>query len=213
MNLTEALAEVKRGLGYRTTLDTSIVGAINSVQRALEKGVSLPDFLLAFDQPITVTANTEAITLPTGFIRMSDKYDMYYIDSDGARQYLPRKEEQEARVAYSGVSDPTFPRVWVRRSDTSGILVPSPSSSGTYYFTFYKAEPILSVGGTISNKWLDNLPDILIGTAGLQVTTGIGYKEGIDYFKQYLARGEKSRMGGIVESELQGRGIVMGRNN
>lgn len=213
MNLSEALTEIKRGLGYRTTLDSSIVGAINSAQRALEMGVSLPDFLLEFDAPITVTADDETITLPEGFLRMHDEYDMYYIDSDLGRVYLPRRGEQEARVAYANPTTPTYPLTWVRRSNTAGILVPAPSESGTYYLTYYKAEPVLSVGGTTENKWLDNLPDIVIGTAGLQVTTGIGYKEGIDYFKQYLARGEKSRMGGIVDAELQGRGIVMGRNN
>lgn len=213
MNLSSALTEIKRGLGYRTTLDTSIVGALNSVQRGLEQGVSLPDFLLVFDAAISVTADDENITLPTGFLRMHDKYDMYYVDDEGGRNYLPRRDEQEARESYASATDPTYPRVWVRRSSTEGILIPTPSISDSYFLTYYMAEPVLSIGSVTENKWLDNLPDIMIGGAGLQVTTAIGYKEGIDYFKQYLARGEKSRMGGIVENELQGRGLIMGRNN
>src|SRR5262245_3597204 len=212
MNLVEALTEIKRGLGYRTTLDSSIVGAINSVQRTLEEGVSLPDFLLVYDAPITVTAAIEAITLPANFIRMHDKFDMYYVDSDGKRNYLPRKDEQEARVAHAGVTSPTYPRVWARRTNTSGVLIPKPALSGTYFLTYYKAEPVLSIGGTITNKWLDNRPDIIIGTAGLEVCTAVGYKDGFDFFRQRLTRGEKTRMGSIVEQELQGKGVVMGRN-
>lgn len=214
MTLSEAIAEIRRGLGYRTTLESSIVGAIQSVQRTLEEGLSLPDFLLEFDATITVTADVEAITLPSSFLRMHDQYDMYYIDpDDDGRVELPRRTEKEARAAYGSLESPVYPRVWVRRSNTSGLLIPAPTVSATYYLTYYKAESVLSVGGTTENKWLDNRPDLIVGSAGLEVCTAIGYKDGFDFFKQRMARGEKVRMGSIVDQELQGRGIIMGRNN
>lgn len=212
MNLTEAMNEIKAGLGYRTTLDTSIVRAINSVQRGLENGLSLPEFLLTYDAPITVTADNPQITLPSDFLRLHDDYDLYYVDEDNHRVFLPRREEREAYDSYQSVDDPTYPRVWVKRADLTGLLIPTPAESGTYYLTYYAAEPVLSIGGTTENEWLDRLPDIIIGSAGLQITTGIGYKEGIDHFKQYIARGEKSRMGTIIEAELQGRPLILGRN-
>lgn len=211
MNLTNALRDMRRGLGYKTALDVSLIDALNSVKRTLEQGVSLPDFLLVYDAPITVTADSEVIALPTGFLRMSDKFDMYYINSDNGRVKVPLKTEAEGRAAYGDLTDKQYASVWALRLPSAGVVIPVPTLSATYYLTYYKAADDFALGNE-TNLWLTYLPDILVGTAGLEVCDAIGYKEGRTYFQNRLVRGEKARMGGIVDAELQGRGLIMGRN-
>lgn len=212
MNLSQAITEIRSGMGFRTTLESTIIRALNSVQRGLEEGLSLPEFLLVYDAEITVTADDANITLPSGFLRLHDSYEMYYVDSEEGRTYIPLRNDTEARSAYGDVEDSTHAIVWVRRSKTAGILVPTPTESATYYLTYYKAEPVLSTDVT-TNKWLDNLPDVMVGAAGLEVAQAARDKDAMGFFQQRLNRGERIRMGGIVDSELQGRPLIMGRNN
>lgn len=212
MDLTQAILEIRTGLSGRTVIDAQAIRSLNSVQRGLEEGLSLPDFLLAYDVAIAVTAADPNITLPTGFLRMHDDYDMYFEDVTNGRTKIKRRKDSEARDAYGAVEDSENAIVWVLRSKTTGLLIPTPTASATYYLTYYKAEPILS-SGTTANKWLDFLPDVMIGAAGLELAQAAGYKEGIAFFQQRINRGERIRMGGIVDQELQGRTLVMGRNN
>lgn len=211
MNLSQAIVEVKRGLGYRTTLDSSITAAIQSVQRTLERGTSLPDFLLVYDAEITVTADTAAITLPERFLRLHDDFEMYYVDSDEGRVSLPIKNEAEARSTYGSITDSTHGKVWARRGNTAGILIPTPTQSATYYLTYYRGDVELTVGSQ-TNLWLTHLPDLIIGQAGMETLGSARDKDAVAYFQQRLVRGERSRLAGIVDAELQGRALIMGRN-
>lgn len=213
MDLNQAKADIRRGLGYKTALDASILAALQSVQRTLEEGLSLPDFLLTYDAVIAGSAGVAVFTLPERFLRLSDKFDLYYLDPDvsGGRTSIPLKTETEGLSAYGSITDSTHAKVWALRGKTEGIFLPTPTDAATYYLTYYKGEPPLT-NDNLENKWLTYLPDIMIGTAGLEVCNAIGYKEGEVFFTRRLARGEKARMGGIVDSELQGRPLIMGRN-
>lgn len=212
MDLSQVITEIRRGLGYRTTLESTIIGAVQSVQRTLETGMSLPDFLLVYDAPIAVVGGTATFTLPTNFLRMHDAYDLYYDDPTDGYTVLPRKTEVEAVTAYGDITDSTHGKVWVRRSNSQGLLVPTPTASATYYLTYYAADAVLTAGGD-TNLWLTNLPDVIVGLAGIECLGAARDKEAMMYFQQRAQRGERTRMGMIVDQELQGRPILMGRNN
>lgn len=220
MNRSEAVSIIKAGTGFRINQDSTIIRALQTAQRDLEQGKSLPNFLLQFDAAITVTANNPAITLPTGFLRLHDDYDMYYLNSDGGRVFLPRRNYTEAYQAYvaSGdeddspaTSDSAYPQVVVYRNKTSAILIPTPTVGFTAYLTYYKAADLLDAD--IENVWLANSANYLIGMAGLHVAGPLRDKDAMTYFTTMLKAGASSHMGQIVEDELMGRGLVMGRNN
>lgn len=211
MDLTQVIAEIRAGLGYRTTLESTIIRAVQSVQRTLEAGTSLPDFLLVYDATISVTADDPVFTLPTGFLRMHDGYDLWYLDATDGRTTLPRKNEVEARSAYGDITDSTHGKVWVKRGST-GLLVPTPTSSDSYFLTYYAADTVVTAGGD-TNLWLTHLPDIIVGLAGIEVMGAARDKDASTYFQQRASRGERARMTMIVDQELQGRPLVMGRNN
>lgn len=220
MDRAAAIAEIKRGTGFRPTQDPTIIAALQSAQRTLEMGRTLPNFLLVFDASIAVTANDPNITLPSNFLRLSDEYELYYTNTDGARIFIPRRNYTEAYQAFvaSGDEDGTviqttssYPQVWVHRSDTTGLLVPTPTVSFTAKLTYYKAAQVLDTN--IENEWLAKAPEVMIGLAGIQVAGVLRDKDALSEFTRRYKMGQGSLMGKIVEDELAGRGLVMGRNN
>lgn len=220
MQRSEAITTIKRGLGYRPTQDASIIAALKEAQRQLELGHTLPNFLLEYDATVSVTANNPTIALPTGFIRFSDEYQFYYVNTDGARVFLPRKNYTEAYQAYvaSGEEDGNviaqvydYPQVVVQRSKTAALVIPTPRTSFNMFLTYYKADDVLET--EIENKWLKNAPDVLIGMAGMTVAGDVRDKDALANFSRRANLGGKSLMGDIIEDELAGRPLVMGRNN
>jgi hypothetical protein len=220
MDRTTAVREIKRGLGFRQTQDSSIVLALQSAQRILETGRTLPNWLLEYDAAITVTADVATFDLPEGFLRVHEDYELYYTNSDSARVFIPRRGYTEAYTAYvasgfdSEVSPtPTseYPQVWVKRSDSVGLFVPTPTTSFTAYLTYYKAAEVLTTD--VENAWLANAPDLIIGLAGIKIAGPLRDKGAMELFSMQYKMGQGSFMGQVVEDELQGRGLVMGRNN
>lgn len=222
MDRAAAIADIKRGLGYRQTQETTIIAKLQEAQRLLELGRTLPNFLLVFNTPITVTADNEVIALPTGFIRFHDDYQMYYLNSDNAKVFVPRKNYSEAYFAYvgSGAADDSaqlddatdgYPKAVVIPNKTNGILIPKPTVSFTMYLTAYIKDEVLDAN--VQNLWLLNAPDVLIGLAGKLTADVLRDKDASAAFADRYKLGLGSLLGDIIEDELAGRGLVMGRNN
>ena len=210
---SEAVTILKRGLGFRQTQDAAIIAALQAAQRDLELGKTLPNWLLAFDVAVPVTANTAAITMPTGFLRFHEEYDLYYVNSDGYSITLPRKNPEEAVEAYpelTAVDIGGYPRVVVLESKTRGRLIPTPTVSFTARLTYYKsADPLTS---DIENAWLANAPNYLIGMAGMAVAGDLRDAGALQRFTTMAKLGGQGYMGDVVEQELAGRPLIMGRN-
>lgn len=218
-----AITDIKAGIGFRQTQDATIIRKLKEAQRNLELGNTLPDFLISYDNPITVTADVAEITLPTRFIRFHDDYDMYYLNSYDNRVFLPRRNYSEAYKTYVGSGTPLddgdvttnlvegYPRVVVQRSKTDAILIPTPTVSFTAYLTCYVGAEILDTD--IENAWLANAPDVLIGLAGMGVAGVVRDKDGFAEFQRRFQQGGRGMIGDKIEDELAGRGLVMGRDN
>jgi hypothetical protein len=221
MMRSEAIGIIKRGLGFRQTQDTAIIAALQSAQRDLELGKTLPNWLLTFDVPVPVTAGTPAVTLPPDFLRLHDDYNTYYLNSDGARVFLPRKNYTEAYTAYvaSGrehdwIDEPDnggFPSVIVIQSRTTAVLVPTPTIDFTLYLTYYHSA--LPLTGEVENEWLANAANFLIGLAGMNVAGDLRDGGALQRFTSMARLGGQGYMGEVVEQELAGRPLIMGRDN
>lgn len=207
---SEAIGIIKRGLGFRQTQDAAIIAALQSAQRDLEAGKTLPNWLLVFDQPISVTAGTAVIAMPTGFLRLHEEYEMYFLNDEGQPVNLPRKNPQEAQAAYAQ-SEALFPAVFVIESPTSGRLVPTPTSNFTAYLTYYRAADVLNT--ETENAWLRFVPNYLVGLAGMKVAGDLRDAGALQSFTSMAKLGGQGYMGEVVEQELAGRPLIMGRNN
>lgn len=218
---SEAVAEIKRGLGFRQTQDTTIIAALQSAQRILETGRSLPDWLLVYDAAITVTADDPLFALPERFLRFHEDYELYYTNSDAARVFIPRRGYQEAYTSYvaTGEEDAsavdtetdTYPSVFVQRSSTAGLFIPTPTTSFTAYLTYYRGAVLLDTD--VENLWLEKIPDLIISLAGMKVAGTLRDKDALNKFSTDYKMAQGSYLGDIVEQELAGRPMIMGRNN
>lgn len=221
MTRSEAILSIKRGLGFRQTQDTAILAALKEAQRNLELGKTLPSWLVEFDTPISITSGSNIVTLPTGFIRLHDEYDLYYINSSGANVFISRKNYKEAYQAFVASGGPDdgvannqtspYPRAFVILNKVEGILIPTPTVSFTAYLTYYKAAAVLDTD--IENAWLLHAPDYLIGLAGMTVAGNLRDKDALSEFTRRAKLGGSGLMGDIIEDELAGRPLIMGRNN
>lgn len=211
---SEAMTILKRGLGFRQTQDAAIIAALRTAQRDLEAGKTLPNWLLEFDVEIPVTADTATITMPTGFLRFHDDYELYYLNDDGVAITLPRRTPQEAVAAYpegSTTDTDGYPRVMVLNSPTRATLVPTPTVSFTAKLTYYKAAEVLDTD--IENAWLRNAANYIIGLAGMSVAGDVRDAGALQRFTAMARLGGQGYFAEIVEQELAGRPLIMGRNN
>ena len=210
MMRSEAITIIKRGLGFRQTQDAAIIAALKQAQRDAELGQTLPNWLLSFDQPIVTTAGSPIVTLPPGFIRFANEYVPYYTNADLAVVTLPLRHNLEAKEAYL-TSRAEDPQVFVQQTKTRGYLVPTPKTSFTLFVTAYKSAEVLD--SEIENAWLRFAPNYLIGMAGTHVAGDLRDRGAAEKFGTMAKIGHKALIGDIVEDELAGRALVMGRNN
>ena len=212
MMRSEAIQIIKRGLGFRQTQDAAIIAALKQAQRDAELGQTLPNWLLTFGEPMVTAANQRIATLPPGFIRFHEEYPMYYVNADGAQVSLVRRNSMEALDAYGEhQSDSRYPQVFVLLNKTQVAYVPTPQAALTVYVHYYKAAETLD--SDVENAWLRYAPNYLIGMAGVHVAGDVRDRGAADKFNRMATIGHKALIGDIVEDELAGRPLVMGRNN
>jgi hypothetical protein len=218
---SEAITIIKRGLGFRQTQDAAIVAALKQVQRDLEAGKTLPNWMLVFNAPITVTASVATATLPTGFLRVHEDYPLYWTNSENAKVFIPRRNFTEAYQAFvaSGSEDDSaavpsgtaYPSVYVQRNKTTIELIPTPTVTFTAFLTYYKAGVVLDTD--VENVWLANAANYIVGLAGMQVAGDLRDAGALQKFTTMAKMGSQSYLGDIIEDELAGRALIMGRNN
>jgi hypothetical protein len=207
---SEAISIIKRGLGFRQTQDAAIVAALKQAQRDAEQGQTLPSWLVAFDVPIVVPAHATTAALPPDFLRFHEEYPPYWINSDGAKVFFPRRNAIEAGDAY-GRSDADYVQVFILRNKTTIELVPPPKTDTTYYLTYYHAAAVLD--SEQENEWLKYAPNYLVGMAGVHVAGDLRDQAAAGKFNTMAKIGQRAMIGDIVEDELAGRALIMGRNN
>lgn len=213
MMRSEAIGIIKRGLGFRQTQDAAIVAALKQVQRDLEHGKTLPDWLLTYGAVCSVLTPGYIVTLPTTFLRFHEEYPPYYVDADGTAVNIPRKNSMEARDAYPASPDDVagYPKVFVLLGDGRIQLYPKSTVGLSIYVTYYRSEPTLD--SEIENAWLAKAANYLVGLAGVQIAGDLRDKGAMEKFSLMAKMGNSAYLGDIVETELAGRPLVMGRNN
>ena len=207
---SEAITIIKRGMGFRQTQDTAIIAALKQVQRDFESGATLPEWLVTYAEAQTVDPLTGTAPLPARFLRLHEEYPPYFLNVSGGKVYTPRKNATEAKEAYPAPATDGYPRVMVVQGSALAFI-PPPSTPLTIYLTYYRGEPVLD--SEIENGWLKNAANYMIGVAGVMVAADVRDKGAMDKFNLMAKSGYKSFIGNIVDDELMGRPLIMGRNN
>lgn len=204
-----AVARVQEGLGFRTDREITIIKRLQEAQRDLERGKTLPTFLLVSDATLSVAIGSGLTSLPTDFLRRAD-VTMYYTSiTSGRRVDVPWKVKSAALQAYQ-LGRPRGPQVAVL--ENSGIrFFPERDRAYTVTWSYYRfAEPLVT---NITNLWLEHAPELLIGEAGLRMARDTRNASAVDIFTNMKAAAMVSWYKETILNEVDDQSFVMGGDN
>jgi len=211
MDRDTMVARIQEKLGFRTTLGPNIIAALQDEQDELERGATLPWFLLNEDQTFTITppnpvvATPLEVSLPAGFICESDPEDgnlRYQQTVPGPQIFLEKLDYTEAeqfffaqrKVFWDGLAEsisssttvpsPGVPKSYVLRKNTVRIY-PGPDKVYNLKWSFYAHDDRLDQNN-ISNDWSTNFPWLLIGRAGMKMAMSTRDKDAASAFSLIL---------------------------
>lgn len=212
MDRDTMVQRIQEKLGFRSTLVQNIQNALQDEQDELERGATLPWFLLQEDQTFTITpavpasSTPQQYALPTGFISEADDQDgnlRWQQKVPGPQVFIEKMDYREAeefffatrQVFWDGeattitdsttIPTPGPPKVYVLRSSTVRIY-PGPDIVYNLLWTYYKHDQRLD-GSNLTNQWSQNIPWLLIGRAGLKMAMSVRDKDAATAFQQILA--------------------------
>lgn len=219
MDKAGAIARIKRGLGFMTgtSRDAAIVDALSEAQRELEMGKTLPRFLLEQDQPLNVLAGASSAPIPTGFLRQFDDERLHFLPTDSELTvFLNRKLYIDGILAYrrndAGVviARSASPKIYVIRKDTIDFLSPMDRNYSFLWSYYKRAADLASASG---NAWLDNVPEWLIGEAGMRIAADARDAPAVQLFQQMALKAQSAYLKEIAASDEADGPYVMGAAN
>lgn len=195
-----AVSRIQRGLGYRRDQEENIILALQEAQRLLERGTSLPYFLLQEDEALSITSGSAALSLPTRFLR--EKTDERpHLTVSNSTYFLEKVDFDVATERFQNVVSGK-PLAYALRK-ASVLVWPTRDTTYTSYWSYYKgAVPLTS---NVENEWLEEeygAPEVLIGAAGLIVGRDLRIPQAVEIFTSMLAIGWKGMFAdGILREE------------
>lgn len=202
-----AVARIQQGLGFRSDRATEIITALQEEQRDLERGKTLPKFLLLEDQALTLAATANAVALPATFLRRSNILISYISPYSTRPRFIPWRDYGAAARDY-GAFNPGGPAAVSIRKSTLWF---EPLSDRAYSltWTYYKKADLLTTD--IENAWLaaDNSPELLIGGAGLRMALDMRNKDAVQVFSVMQQKARAALFGDTVTEEADDQ-VTMG---
>lgn len=202
-----AIARIQRGLGFRSDQSDNIILQLQESQRLLEKGRSLPRFLLQEDATLTVASGTGQTAFPTGFLREKDGELLRYYDTDDEEYvFLEKLTKDESLSRFVNV-DAGAPIAYAVRK--AGIDVfPERDTSYDLTWSYYKSADALT--SDIENAWLANAPEVLIGHAGAAMAKDLRDAEAVGIFQSMYSEAWRNMFADDVLLEETGDPIYVG---
>lgn len=209
-----AVARIQRGLGFRTDQTDNIISALQEAQRLLERGRTLPFFLLSEASSLVTVAGTSLYNLPTRFLREQDDNKLRYVASTGGIVFLEKMTNDKQRALFWDIPTATFqvgaPLSYAIRK-TQVRLIPTPDAVYTLSWGVYiGAEPL---SADIENAWLEEesgAPEVLINRAGMLLAEDLGNEKALERFTKKFGESWAGMFGDTTKREEENMPLEMG---
>jgi hypothetical protein len=215
---SEAVAEVKAYMGFRTDGDADILNWMRLGQAQLEKNWPtrpLPWFLISERESTSTETDEERIPFPPGFIEEYEQDALWYVDENGGEHHLNkfdaddlRKFEQRRTGFNTIVTSEIRSPVSYALTGKYFRLFPKPDAAYTIKMMCYSQDEAPTLVG--ENLWLANAPYVLIGWAGERFAMAARDADALTMFAQM----KQSSMAALdiqsVEREMANRRMAMG---
>lgn len=162
MTRDEAVSIIKGRLARwnDTVLGTHIIVELKQAQQRAEMDATLPWFLLTESSYAATVADEERTELPADFLREAEEDALWVEDTDATWTQLKKDDYAAIRTRWTETGLP-------RRYAIVGEylrLRPVPDTVYNLHMIYYGKDTVLSTN--IENKWLANVPELLIADAG-----------------------------------------------
>lgn len=156
------LVRLRLGNLQGTFLDSAIVTEMQLQQDTLERGPTLPWFLLSERSDTYTTPGEERIALPVDFLREYEDGCLFFYsasDTDEPWRGLKKDDWDSLKLAYQNrTGSPEKYAV----SDGYFRLFPTPDDLYLLRMIYIRKGSDLTTGNVTDNVWLNNAPDLLI---------------------------------------------------
>lgn len=227
MDRDGVVAFMQQKLGFRTQLTSACITALQIMQDQLERGATLPWWLLQEDTvfPITPAVPASSIpqqyNLPTGFIKEPDHQDgnlRLQLTAPGPQIFIEKMDYEQAEKFFFGLRQtwwdgtsiivqqtgtapsPGKPKAYVLRA-TKVRIYPGPDVAYNLLWTYY-AHDVALTGSNVTNGWTANAPLLLAGRAGVLVSQDIRDADAASAFQAVLAGNPQLGMTGAEKEYL-----------
>lgn len=211
---SEAIQRINEGLGFMAdgnSLEDTIVRRLQEAQRDLEKGKTLPKFLIEEDATLNLVAGDHFVPLPSDFLRIDDEVQLHYTPATSdIPVFLEKKFYTDAVLAYMQTETAAaVPKVYVLRKSTIDFIYPA-DNDYTLLWNYYKAADVLT--SDIENAWLANAAEWLIGEAGLRMARDARDSDAVSIFTEMRQAGRAAVFAEDLLQDESGGPFVMGAN-
>lgn len=192
---SRAVSLIQRKLGWRSDKAAEILDELQDAQQRLEQGVQLPavpgqpsslgtflpSFLLSEISSKATQIGEERVPIPTDFLDEAEPDALWYFnpsadDPASVWTVLHKDDIDFLRGAFPGSGPPqayAFDGTYFR-------IFPTPDAVYTLKILYYKSDVLLDL--TTENKWLKNIPYLLIGEAGRELAFALRDTVAVQYF-------------------------------
>lgn len=221
MTRDEAIAIIKEGMHFRqdTLRDQTIIRRMKEAQEELQGAMTAPWFMKLEDEVLTTVPGQQYLDLPSPFWKeVEDELPRTTDPTTLATVFLQKERFDFAVVATQttipdGLITPGAPRKFVRRKDRL-YFFPTPDIEYTILWSYYTREPEGDFDNDVAdNLWLNNIPYLIIGRAGMLVTEDTDDTQAFEKFTKKYVFWKEHLMAQIIEHEDQGRPYSMGRDH
>lgn len=210
MTRDEAVAIIKETMGFRLDLDEAAQRRLKLAQVHFERGIILPSFLISEQSYITTDANAERIVKPSDFIKEVDEDGLCYfpngLGNEEGRVALVKDDLDVLQRNYqAGTKGP--PEAYALLGNYFRIF-PTPDDVYVVKMYYYQKDEVLN--SNIENKWLREVPYLLIGEAGMSLSSGARDKDAKAEFSRMKQEALMLMNGHDPDVELSNRTLQIG---
>ena len=208
---TAAVQRIQRGLGFITNQADTIALALQEAQRDLEKGKTLPKFLLVEGAALTLLATESTVDLPADFRRLSDEKLRYTLAGESTPNFIEWRRDYDAALEANFTGEGGGPKVAVLRSTYIDFINPA-DVTYNFVWSYYKKGALLTTD--IENEWLadDAGSKWLIGEAGYLMAQDKRDKDGMAIFNTMRTQGRAACFGDDLASDDAAGALYLGED-
>src|SRR5689334_20945854 len=172
MTRDEVVALIQQVLGFRTSLQSTIISNLQFVQIQLESEPEKPWFMISEDSFTSTSALEERIAVPDDFLQEVEETVLKYVPDDTTAEEvdLVKEDYDTLRANYRG-SVPGPPEAYALVGNYFRIF-PTPDDTYTIRMIYYQKQAALV--SNIENGWTKYVPYLIAGEAGAIVAASIG---------------------------------------